>query len=188
MRYAILAFALAMSACASVAAVPPEDSVYRLSLDLTDQAGKPAGLDRYRGQPVLISMFYASCPHVCPMLISTIQRMERELPEAQSGKLRVLMVSLDPARDTPEKLKDLAQRHHAELARWTFARTNAPSVRKLAAVLNIQYRQLPDGEFNHSTVISLLDSEGRIAAQTSQMLRLDPEFQTRLQRIVSESR
>ena len=82
----------------------------------------------------------------------------------------------------------MAGRHRADLARWTFARVSEAGVRKLAAVLNIQYRQLPDGEFNHSTVISLLDSEGRIAAQTSQMMRLDPEFLARLHKTVSQSR
>lgn len=188
MKNAVLAFVLAATACVAAAAVPPEDSVYRLSLEMTDHAGKPAGLDRYRGRPVLVSMFYASCPHVCPMLISTIQRMERELPEAQRGKLRVLMVSLDPERDTPLNLNLVAERHRADLARWTFARVDESGVRKLAAVLNVQYRKLPDGEFNHSTVITVLDDEGRIAAQTSQMMRLDPEFLDSLRKAVSQAR
>lgn len=158
------------------AAELPGDSVYRLPVALTDQAGKPATLERYRGQPVVISMFYSSCPHVCPMLISTVQRMERELPADRRGRLRVLMVSLDPDRDSPAVLAELASRHHADLARWTFARTDAASVRKLAALLDIQYRQLPDGEFNHATVITLLDADGRIVAHTDSMLRPDPEF------------
>lgn len=164
----------------AAAATLPGDSVYQLRLALTDQAGVAATLDRYRGQPVLISMFYGSCPHVCPMLISTMQRYERELPEAQRGKLRVLMVSLDPARDTPAKLTEVAGRHRVDLGRWSLARTDAASVRKLAAVLNIQYRQLPDGEFNHSTVITLLDAEGRQLRQTSSMLRPDAEFKAAL--------
>lgn len=160
----------------ALAASPPGDSVYQLRIALTDQSGAAAGLDRYRGQPVLISMFYGSCPHVCPMLIATMQRYERELPEVQRGRLRVLMVSLDPARDTPAKLTEVAQRHRLDLGRWTLARTDALSVRKLAAVLNIQYRQLPDGEFSHATVITLLDPDGRMLRQTSSMLRPDPEF------------
>ena len=172
-------FALLLGLGSALAAAPaplPGDSVYQLRLALTDQAGAAATLDRYRGAPVLISMFYGSCPHVCPMLIATMQRYERELPEAQRGKLRVLMVSIDPARDTPAKLTEVAGRHRVDLGRWTLARTDAASVRKLAAVLNIQYRQLPDGEFNHSTVITLLDADGRALRQTSSMLRPDVEF------------
>lgn len=159
----------------------PDDSVYRLRVALTDQSGHAAALDRYQGQPVMVSMFYASCPHVCPMLIATAQRLERELPEAQRGRLRVLMVSLDPRRDTPEKLRELAQRHNVDLSRWTFARAEAADVRRLAAVLNIQYRELPDGEFSHATVITLLRPDGRIEAQTSSLMRPDADFKRALE-------
>jgi protein SCO1/2 len=170
-----IALALMFGACVAAAATPG-DSLYQLQVPLTTQAGVPAKLDLHAGHPVLVTMFYGSCPHVCPMLISTIQRYELELPEASRGRLRVLLVSLDPARDTPAKLDEVAQRHRVDLARWTFARAEAPDVRRLAAALNIQYRQLPDGEFSHSTVITLLDAQGRLQKQTSAMLRLDPEF------------
>jgi protein SCO1 len=176
MRLSALALLLACAPVVAAPPAPPGDSLYQLRPALVDQAGAAATLDRYRGQPVVISMFYGSCPHVCPMLISTIQRYERELPEAQRGRLRVVMVSIDPARDTPAKLTEIAQRHRVDLARWMLARTDPAAVRKLAAALNIQYRQLPDGEFNHSTAITLLDADGRIVRQTSAMLRPDAAF------------
>jgi protein SCO1/2 len=115
------------------------------------------------------------------MLISTIQRFELGLPEANRKRLRVLMVSLDPERDTPAKLTEVAQRHRVDAARWTMARAEAGDVRRLAAALGIQYRQLPDGEFNHSTVITLLDPQGRLVKQTSALLRLEPEFTAALE-------
>ena len=57
----------------------PPDSVYNLQVSVEDQLGKFSGLDRYRGNPVLVTMFYASCPHVCPLLISTIKLTESKL-------------------------------------------------------------------------------------------------------------
>ena len=63
-----------------------------------------------------------------------------------------------------------------DTTRWTFAQTPKAEVRKLAAVLGIQYRQLPDGEFNHSTVITLLDGQGRIVTQTRGITRADEDF------------
>jgi len=173
---AMLALLCAAGVAPAAAPAIPGDSLYQFAIPLTDQAGKPATLDLARGHPVMVTMFYGSCPHVCPMLISTMQRLERELPEASRGRLRVLMVSLDPERDTPAKLAEVAARHGADLRRWTLARAGPKDVRRLAAALNIQYRQLPDGEFNHSTVITLLDAQGRIRKQTSSLLRLDPEF------------
>jgi protein SCO1 len=182
MKALVLALLLGLGSARAAAPAPlPGDSLYQLRIALTDQAGAATTLDRYRGQPVVVSMFYGSCPHVCPLLIATIQRYERELPEVQRGRLRVLMVSLDPARDTPAHLTEVARRHRVDLQRWTLARTDAGAVRKLAAALNIQYRQLPDGEFNHSTVITVLDGDGRPLRQTSAMLRPDAEFAAALQ-------
>jgi protein SCO1 len=172
-------FLLLPGAAGVLAAAPPPlpgDSVYQVDARLEDPSGAATGLDRHRGAPVVISMFYGSCPHVCPLLISTIQRYERGLPEPQRARLRVLIVSIDPKRDTPAKLAEIAARHGVDGGRWTLARTDEASVRKLAAVLNIQYRELPDGEFNHSTVITLLDAEGRVMRATSSMLRPDEEF------------
>lgn len=177
---AVLGALLLAGAAAAAPSRTPDDSLYQLQPALIDQAGQATTLDRNRGRPVLVSMFYASCPHVCPMLISTIQRLERALPEAQRGRLRVLMVSLDPERDTPEQLKALAVRHGADLSRWSFAQAPAGDVRRLAAALGIQYRQLPDGEFNHSTIITLLAPDGRILAQTSSLMRPDPDFNAAL--------
>lgn len=158
----------------------PEDSVYLLDTPLVTQEGSSAGLDLHRGHPVVISMFYGSCPHVCPVLIASILRLERELPDDRRGRLRVLLVSLDPEGDTPAQLAAIAQRHRIDPARWTFARTEAPEVRRLAAVLGIQYRRLPDGSYNHASVVTLLDGEGRIQAQTRQLLGPDAKFRTAL--------
>ena len=179
MKTFLATLALLASAVASAVA-PPADSIYQLSVPLTDHRGAATTLDRYRGQPVLISMFYSSCPHTCPLLISAVQQLEQQLTPDHRVRLRVMLVSFDPARDSPEKLAATAKAHHAEDARWTFARADELDVRRLAAVLNIQYRNLADGEFNHSSIITLLDRDGRIVATTSSLLRPDPDFVAKL--------
>jgi protein SCO1/2 len=151
------------------------DSVYQLSAALTDQDGKPFELASLRGGPVLVSMFYTSCEMVCPMLFETIHHTLQALPEAQRASVRVLMVSFDPARDTVPVLKATARARGCD-ARWTLARCDADTARRIAAVLHIQYRRLDSGEFNHSTVIDLLDKEGRIAASTGKLGQVDRDF------------
>ncbi|MFA5940182.1 MAG: SCO family protein [Sinimarinibacterium sp.] len=168
----------------AVAAEPPADSIYQLQAQLTDQSGRVSGLDVFRGEPVLISMFYASCPNACPTLIAAMRRLENRLEPAQRDRLRVLMISIDPKHDTPEKLGELAERHHADLQRWRFTRPEAADVRGIAAVLDIQYRELGDGEFNHSSIVTLLDREGRIVATTQQVLRADEEFLGKLRALI----
>ncbi|HMR73904.1 MAG TPA: SCO family protein [Polyangiaceae bacterium] len=138
--------------------------IYDLELTLVDQDGKSVGLDVYRGHPVIVSMFYASCPFACPTLISDIKRLERSLaPEAQR-QLRVLLVSFDPERDSPEALRALARQHGLDAKRYKLAQAPETQVRELAAVLGIKYRKLDGGAFNHSSVITVLDTSGMARA------------------------
>lgn len=141
------------------------DSVYLLGGKFVDQDGKQVVLAQLAGKPVLISMFYATCPHACPMLISDIKRIEKALPPEVRKELRVVLVTFDPDRDTEEALTKLRDAHGVDTARWSFLRTDAGKVRELAAVLGIRYRFAADGSIGHSSVISLLDKKGAIAGR-----------------------
>jgi len=167
-----LALALASSAPTPALALPG-DSIYQLDATLTDQRGQPVRLDAARGQPVLVSMFYTSCQFVCPMLIDAARDTEAALTEAQRRRVKVLLISFDPTRDTPDKLAAMARQRGLDASQWTLARTDAATVRKIAALLKFQYRALPDGEFNHSAELILLDAEGRIAARTANLAGAD---------------
>jgi protein SCO1/2 len=161
------------------------ESLYQLHIQLTDQSGNAVSLDTFRGQPVLISMFYGSCPYVCPLTINTIQKTEQALDPAVRKQLRVLLVSLDPEQDTPEKLAEVARRQKVDTSRWKLVRADGADVRKLAAVLGVRFRKLPDGEFNHSTVITLLDGIGVQAISSNRLGQTDPAL---LEKIVSLTR
>lgn len=147
------------------AAPPRGDSIYALSASLVDQRGRPVGLDLFRGRPVLISMFYASCPDACPLLIADLQRIERELPSRLRANLRIVLVSVDPDRDTPEALLALARARQVDESRWRLLRAPGDTVREIAALLGVKYRRLPDGTFDHSSVITLLSPDGVILAR-----------------------
>ena len=166
----------------------PGDSVYQLHLPLRDQDGKAIDFASLRGQPRLITMFYASCPYMCPLIIDTARMTERELGEAQRAKLGVLMVSFDAERDDPAALRALADKRKVDTSRWTLARTDAADVRKLAAVLGIQYRQIDGGDFNHTSVLILLDAEGRIVARSEIMGKTDPAFVDAVRRVLGDSK
>ncbi len=154
----------------------PADSVYNLQVSVEDQFGEVTGLDRYRGHPVLITMFYTSCPHVCPMLISTIRLTESKLSIEERAELRVMTISIDPERDTPEKLRETMERHSVEANRWSMVRSEPGDLRAIAGVFGVRYKQLPDGEFNHTTRIILLDRDGTQIASTGQLGRHDAAF------------
>ena len=154
----------------------PTDSSYHLHLDLQDHLGQAFIWGAHRGQPMLVSMFYTSCQFVCPLLIETIRATQNKLSASERAALPVLLVSIDPARDTVPALKLIAEQRLVGATHWQLARTDAASVRKLAAVLGVQYRELGNGDFNHSTAVLLLDAQGRIAARTTQLGVADPAF------------
>jgi protein SCO1/2 len=143
----------------------PGRSLHHWTGRLTDQRGTELDLGELRGHPVLVAMFYASCTSVCPMLIAQLQQVDRALPQHAQAATRVLLVSLDPERDTPERLAKLAKRHGVDDPRWYFARTSEAGVQELAALLGVSFRRLPGGEISHSPLIALLDSEGVVVAR-----------------------
>lgn len=143
-----------------VAGEAPGMSLYQVPMTLTDQRGRGVGLDVYRGHPVIVSMFYASCPMACPLLIEDLKRIEGALDPQSRADLRVLLVSFDPERDTPAVMAETAAKHGVDGARWSLCQAPADQVRTLAAVLGVTYRRLPDGGFNHTSVMTLLDREG----------------------------
>ena len=174
-RHALALLALAAAMPPALAAAPPGDSIYQLHPALTDQDGQAYDLAATRGAPVLVSMFYSGCEMVCPVIFETIAQTAKALPEAERSRLRILMVSIDPERDTVDVLKATAARHGCD-ARWRLVRAADADVRRIAAVLGVQYRRLPSGEFNHASTILLLDAEGRIVTRTGQLGTVDATF------------
>jgi protein SCO1/2 len=179
---------LALLLVISVAHADSPGSIYNLNVTLIDASGTQRGLDVHRGHPVLVTMFYGSCPMACPLLIDTMRSIERAASPADREQLRMLLISIDPERDTVANLNALGTSRRLDMARWTLARTDAASVRKIAAVLGIQYRKLPDGSFNHSSIVTLLTPEGEIAMQSSELGKADPELLTALAKIDKAAR
>jgi len=180
-----LAMLLLLGGNAHAAQPLPGDSVYQLPVQLTGQDGRPQLLSARRGRPQLVTMFYTSCQMVCPLIIDTLQLTRNALDPAIRARIDLLAVSFDPARDDVATLQGYALKRHLDPRVWTLARAEPAQVRQLSGVLGLQYRQLPDGEFNHSSELILLDADGRIAARSSVIGRLDPAFVTAITGIIS---
>ena len=165
-----------VAAAAGASKPLPTDSVYQLALPLTDQHGVNFQLGDRRGRPLLITMFYSNCEFVCPRIIEALKRTEEHLTPSERARVPVLAVTFDPARDDVAALNGVADAHHVDAKRWALARTDLRNVRKLAATLGIQYRALPSGDFNHTSVLILLDADGHIAGKTFTIGAADPAF------------
>lgn len=159
------------------------ESIYQLDMKLTDQDGSAVPLDVFRGHPTVVTMFYGTCPAACPALVHDVKKLEGRIDPAARGDVRVLLVSFDTKRDTPEVLMKMAKKHEVDLARWKMAA--APSedaARELAAVLGFQFRRLESGEFSHSSRMSLVDANGVIVAQADGLGQASSELLPEIKR------
>ena len=148
----------------SLGATEDAPSLYSLHLTLRGEDQGTMGVDVFRGHPTLVAMFYGSCPSACPVLISSVARLDAQLPAAVRAETRVLLVSFDAEHDTPEALARIAERHRVD-ARWKFAAGADDEVRQLANALGVVYRKESGGAFSHNSVIAALDGEGRVVAR-----------------------
>lgn len=164
-----LAGMLALISSFPAHAADPPASLYQLEAALTAQDGRAVGLDVHRGHPVLVTMFYAGCQATCPVIIDTLRAVEHALNADQRRDLRVLLISIDPEHDTPEALAALARERRIDTTRWTLARADEQTVRRIAAAVGQQYRRLPSGQYSHSTQISVLNAAGEIIAQSAKL-------------------
>jgi len=149
------------------------DSIYQLEAAWTDSENRPVALASLRGKVLVATMAYTTCESACPILFSDLQRLERALSPAARERVWFVIFSLDPERDTPERLREFRVRRGLDSPRWLFLTAPADRVREMSAVLAVQYRRDGRGELVHSSVISVVDAEGVIRHQQAG-LGLDP--------------
>ncbi|CAN7501737.1 SCO family protein [Pseudoxanthomonas sp. LjRoot143] len=143
----------------------PGDSVYHLPAATQDADGHPVAWSTLRGQARVASMFYTHCHLMCPLILENAKSVQKQLTPDERRRLGVVMVSLDPARDTPAAMREVAQRHRVPEG-WRFLTPAENDVRAIASVLDVRYRFRDDGSINHTSVLVLLDAEGRIRARS----------------------
>jgi protein SCO1 len=140
---------------------PADFSIYHSATVWTDQHGEERPLDSLAGRVQVVGMVYTSCAYACPRMLMDMKRIEGELGGA--ADVGFVMVSIDPARDTPARLAEYARGARLEGDRWVLLTGGDDDVLELAALLGVQYRRMANGEFVHSNFLSILDRDGRVA-------------------------
>ena len=119
----------------------------------------------FLGQPLVISMIYTSCHHICPTLTTHLSDVVDIAEEALGeGAFTVLTVGFDTEFDTPNQLAMFAAQRGIDSTRWHFLSTDAHTVKELADELGFLYRRSPRG-FDHMTQTTVTDASGTITNQ-----------------------
>lgn len=131
------------------------------SFTLTAHDGSRFESDRLKGKIVLLYFGFTSCPDVCPLELSNIGRALHELPDDQ---VTGIFVTIDPSRDTVERLAAYVTFFHPDLIGLT---GTEEEIRAVADQYNVSYRRIEQGTgytMEHPANVYVLDPEGTIRA------------------------
>ncbi|SMG14886.1 protein SCO1/2 [Paraburkholderia susongensis] len=134
-----------------------------LDFTLTADDGRPVNAASFKGRTSLVYFGYTHCPDVCPETMARLMQVLGKLgPDAQ--KVRILFITVDPARDTPQALHDYVGAFDAQHAEGlTGTDWQIESLAKRYRVAYQMEKRDPNGDYEvtHSSAVYVFDSEGR---------------------------
>ncbi|MDH0749354.1 SCO family protein [Pseudomonas sp. GD03842] len=130
-------------------------------MKLVDQDGQSVALDSLKGKWTLLFFGYTFCPDICPTTLAQLRQIKRELPKEAVDQLRVVLVSVDPNRDTPQQLKTYLGYFDKQFQGMT---APVDAIQKLANAVSIPFipadTTQPNYTVDHSGNLAVLGPDG----------------------------
>ncbi|MGQ0579608.1 MAG: SCO family protein [Betaproteobacteria bacterium] len=135
---------------------------------LTDHTGKPRALADFRGRVVVMFFGFTHCPDVCPTTLAELAAAVKKLG-TDGDKVQVLLVTVDPERDTPQVLSQYVT---AFDPRFLALRGTAEETARVAKEFKVLYQKVsgarPDSyTVDHSAGTYIFDTQGRLRLYVS---------------------
>ncbi|HEY0974080.1 MAG TPA: SCO family protein [Solimonas sp.] len=133
-------------------------------LSLIDENGQPFDVDQLKNRWTLIFPGFTYCPDICPTTLALLKNVQGQLgPKAE--KLQVALFSVDPERDTPERLKEYV---HYFSPSFRGVTTPEPNLKAVAQALGVAYAKVPGATpetytMDHSAALILINPRGELA-------------------------
>ncbi len=131
---------------------------------LTGPDGRPVSLSDYRGKLVALYFGYTFCPDVCPTTLAELGQAVKQLgPKAE--EIQVLMVTVDPERDTPERLAEYVSYFNPTFVGLTGTPDQIAAAATPFGIYYEKHEGTPATGYlvDHTATISVLDRAGRLA-------------------------
>jgi protein SCO1/2 len=129
--------------------------------ELEDHRGELFNNERFQGVWSIVFFGFTHCPDICPTTLAMLNDTYSKLKDSEKERLQVVMISLDPERDTVEKLAEYVPYFNPK---FTGVTGNKHLIRRLTAELNVAYNQVPlsddDYTVDHSTQLILINPMG----------------------------
>jgi protein SCO1/2 len=127
---------------------------------MIDHHGARVSEASYRGGPMIVFFGFTHCPDVCPTTLFEMSEVLRQIPKER--KVAALFVTVDPERDTPEKLKDYLSSFDSRIFGLTGPRADVDAMLK---TFRVYARKVPqegsDYTMDHTAIVYLMDKQGR---------------------------
>ncbi len=142
---------------------------------LTDASGKTVTDNDFRGRYMLVFFGFTSCPDICPAGLQLISAALAKVG-AKADNVTPIFISVDPARDTQQKLGDYVKNFNARIIGLTGSPEQIAAVAKAYKVF---YEKTPNGTdpadygMNHTSIIYLMNPDGSYATHFTPMTSVD---------------
>jgi protein SCO1/2 len=134
-----------------------EKSIFNLTSEWKTQNNETIQLSDLKGKVMVVVMIYTSCEAACPRLVADMRNI---YDKVDNPDVDYLLVSIDPEKDTPEKLKAYAKEEHLEGDQWILLQGGMDDVREFSNVLSMKYKKISPIDFSHTNIISVFDKNG----------------------------
>lgn len=123
-------------------------------------------LQDFRGKVVVLYFGYTYCPDVCPTSLSLIAQAFSSLNAAELARVRGIFVSLDPERDSPERLKEYAPFFHSAISGLSGTPDEVAAVARQYGASYMKQKPNADGQYtvDHSSITYVVDTRGQLVA------------------------
>ena len=136
---------------------------------LIDADGRKTTLKQFRGKVVLVSFIFTTCSGSCPATTSRMVQVQDRLKERgllKGDRVRLISITLDPARDTPTVLARYLKMYDADPAHWTCLTGPRERVEKVIADWGMWAKPAANGQLDHPSRIFLVDQQAVSARST----------------------
>ncbi len=121
----------------------------------------PVSLGDFRGQVVVLFFGYTHCPDVCPLAMARLARSLRLLGRA-AARIQVIMVSVDPDRDTPERMAQYVTAFDSAFVGLTGSTEEVSRVASLYGIFHARGEEKENYAVDHTAIVTIIDTAGRI--------------------------
>lgn len=143
----------------------PSSSIFNLTTQWHNQNGDSLHLKDLQGKTLVVVMIYTSCKTACPILVAKMKTIESKISRDIIDKTSLVLVSIDPETDTPERLKEFAITNKMDAPQWIFLTSNEAATQEFANVLSMKYKKISPIDFSHSNIISVFSPNGQLVSQ-----------------------